>query len=152
MKSTQTILESLRVGAPFRPLMRHRCYRTFLEQLPPRYRDAIAFVYARNGKLHVALRHPGYKMELQYNRTVFRDVWNTLLAHEETCDLDPVDDAIFFVSNRTMTPSNTADPSTVPHYRERAEGAFALPAHSASLRMQFQRLRDTIRALRQRHD
>lgn len=150
MKTTRSILETLTGQAHFRSLGRHRCYRRFLALLPPRFQDAIAFVYVRNATLHVALRHPGYKMELNYNKELLKSLLTTLADTDPQCAQLRADKVVLFVSRYARDADTKTDDSTVPHYHEQAQGTFVDRSRDPRLRMVFARLRETIHA-RQRH-
>jgi hypothetical protein len=83
----------------FRPLSSHACYRKFINLLPERFRRAFAFVYIRNETLFVALSHPGYKMELNYNKELLKSLLSTLGTHDEKCRFMSAREVVFFVSN-----------------------------------------------------
>ncbi len=148
MKSAQTILQNLRSDTPLRRLKQNECSHRFLAQLPPRFAQAVAFAYVRNDRLHLALRHPGYKMELQYHRTLFRDLWNTLIRLEADCRASAVTDVILFVSRQAQSTRPRSRPRTVPRYAERADGVFHNRSTHPKIRERFERMRAIIRARR----
>ncbi len=151
MKTTRSILDAL-TGLPhFRTLEQHRCYQQYLRLLPPRFQAAIAFVYVRSATLHVALRHPGYKMELNYNQELLKSLLTTLIEHDAGCASLHADSVVLFVSKYAAPPASDADETTVPRYHELAEGIFEDHTSSPQLQTQFARLRSAIRANRQ-HD
>ncbi len=151
MKTVETILNRLTARTPLRPLRTQRCYRRFLSMLPPRFQKAIAFVYVRNGTLHLALSHPGYNMELQYQHTLFLDLLNALRSHQSECAHLQAERVVLFVSRYAAADDPTASEETVPHYLEAAAGDFEDRATSPALREQFERLREQIRRLRHAH-
>jgi hypothetical protein len=150
MKTTRSILDTLTGHAHFRSLARHRCYRQYLAMLPPRFREAIGFVYVRDETLHVALRHPGYKMELNYNKELLKSLLAALVEHDPACKQLRAHNIVLFTSKYATLPANKHDETTVPYYEELAEGAFEDHSSDPDLHHQFQRLRDTIHANRQR--
>jgi hypothetical protein len=150
MKTTRSILDTLTGQAQFRSLARHRCYRQFLAMLPPRFRDAIGFAYVREGTLHVALRHPGYKMELNYNKNLLKNLLDSLSEHDPSCAQLRAQNVVLFVSKYTTAFAAKEDEATVPHYYELSEGTFEDHSNDPDLHRQFERLRATIHANRQR--
>jgi hypothetical protein len=150
MKTTQSILETLTGQPQFRSLTRHRCYRQFLAMLPLRFRDAIGFVYVREGTLHVALRHPGYKMELNYNKDLLKNLLDSLSEHNPSCAQLRAQNVVLFVSKYTTAFSDKKNEATVPYYYELSEGTFEDHSNDPDLHRQFERLRATIHANRQR--
>ena len=126
MKSAKTILGSLVEKHTFYSLSPHSCYKQFLDLLPPRFRQAIAFVTIRRGHLMVALSHPGYKMELYYNKELLKSLLSSLARHEKSCAfMREVDDIVFFISKYHNPSSSATENNTVPHYSEQAEGNFS---------------------------
>ena len=150
MKTPQTILDTLIGQAPFRSLGRHRCYRRFLAMLPPRFREAIGFVYVRDNTLHVALRHPGYKMELNYNKELLKSLLTTLIQVNPSCEKLRADKVVLFNSRYVTHKPLGGDPATVPYYHELSEGTFEDHSSDPDLHQQFQRLRDAIQLNHQR--
>jgi len=150
MKTSQSILESLSRSTPFHALQKHRCYRKFLTLLPPRFRDAIAFIYVREAVLHIALRHPGYKMELDYNKELLKSLLETLTTSDKACHHLQADRVILF-NSRYVSASTPDSSETVPHYHELADGSFEDHTTHPDLRAQFKRLRHIIRTHRHSH-
>jgi len=152
MKTTRSILDTLTGTHHFQSLEKHRCYRKFLALLPPRFQEAIGFVYVRNETLHVALRHPGYKMELNYNKELLTSLLATLIEHDPGCTNLRATSVILFNSKYVTLPDNDADRESVPHYYELSEGSFEDCSSDPDLHEQFERLRAIIRRNRQRDD
>ncbi|HFC03749.1 MAG TPA: DUF721 domain-containing protein [Nitratifractor salsuginis] len=148
MKTAQSLLASLVDTHTFRPLSQHRCYRKFLELLPPRFRQAIAFVTVKNRQLMVALSHPGYKMELNYNQDVLKSLLRTLMEARPDCAFMAADRIVIFHSKYHPMPGGSEKSETVPRYREAADGAFRLPESDPELREAFLRIREHIRRKR----
>jgi len=148
MKTPETILNTL-TGAPqFRTLAQHQCYRRFLAALPPRFQEAIGFVYLRDRVLHIALRHPGYKMELQYQTSLFLTMLETLASTDEACRHLQADKVVIFNSKFTTRPAEAAYLPSVPHYDELSKGTFEDHSSDPDLHAQFERTRQLIRANR----
>ena len=150
MKTTQSILDGLTGQAQFRSLEQHRCYRQFMAMLPPRFQEAIGFVYVRNATLHVALRHPGYKMELNYNKELLKSLLTTLIDADAGCKKLRAESVVLFNSKYTTLLPSDERPSTVPYYHELSEGTFEDRSSDPDLHAQFERLRDAIQANRLR--
>jgi hypothetical protein len=152
MKTTRSILDTLTGQAHFRSLAQHRCYRQFMAMLPPRFQDAIGFVYVRKATLYVALRHPGYKMELNYNKELLKSLLTTLVDNDTTCEKLRAHKVVLFNSKYTSLPAQESDTTTVPYYHELSDGSFEDHSSDPDLHQQFERLRDTIQANRQHDD
>jgi hypothetical protein len=145
MKTTRSILDNLHGQTHFRPLGQHRCYRQFLSMLPPRFQEAIGFVYVRQATLYVALRHPGYKMELNYNKELLKDLLVTLVESDEGCQKLRADSVVLFNSKYTRgLSSSDKDSATVPYYHELSRGTFEDHSTDPDLHAQFERLRQAI--------
>ena len=144
MKTSQTILKTLTSQTHFRPLQAHRCYRAFLAALPERFGQAIGFVYVRNDVLHLALRHPGYKMELNYHKDLFLELWKQLGSQDPACKRLAAHSVVLFNSRYTTLSHPQNDEQTIPYYHELAEGTFEDASTRPGLRAQFARLRALI--------
>ena len=72
MEKVSTILSHLSNIPQFRSLKQQYCYRKFINLLSAKYQKAIAFVYIKDETLFVAVTHPGFKMELNYNRDLLK--------------------------------------------------------------------------------
>ena len=143
MKKSAAILEHLVDQSQFKPLRQHRCYRLFLDLLPPRFRHAIAFVTLKNRRLMVGLSHPGYKMELNYNQELLKSLLTTLRQHRPECAFMEAESVVLFHSRYHPFDKEISD--TVPHYRELAEGTFTTLPSDEKLREHFESIRRHIR-------
>jgi len=148
MKNASEILRHLFHPSQKEKLVRHRCYRRFLASLPPKWQQAVAFVYIKDATLFLALRHPGYKMEFEYNSN--RDLMKSLLTlfaktHPE-CKLPEVRRIVAFASKfHTPLPKRT---DTIPYYTEKAKGTFRIQTDDAILRDKFESVKERIRCLK----
>ncbi len=80
MKRAYEVINNLNRFPHFKSMHKYSCYNKLLELLPKRYKQAIAFFYIKNNTLFGALRHPGYKMELNYNKDLVRDLLKRILG------------------------------------------------------------------------
>ena len=136
MKSSQQILSHLTSMPQFSSLVQHRCYRQFMELLPPRFRNAIAFIYIKNRTLFLALSHPGYKMELNYNKELFKELLATLKAYAPECQTLVADDVVCF-NSKFHLPKAEKTTDTIPYYSELSTGEFTLDLEDEALREKF---------------
>ncbi len=149
IKRIDTILQDLSLRYEFRALSRHRCYRRFLTMLSPKHRRAVAFVYVRDATLFVALKHPGFKMELDYNRDLLKDLWSMLQKHDNDCSTIEVKRVRIFHSRyHPLEVGDRHSAVTVPRYREKATGNFVLPAGDEALRKRFEKIASRIKEQR----
>jgi len=146
MKNASTILSHLIAKPQFSSLKRHACYRKFISLLGKKWQRAIAFVYIKNDTLFVAVKHPGFKMELHYNRDLLKSVLTQIAAIDPSCTMLRADKVVIFHSK--FHPVTTQKTDTVPHYAELAEGRFPLPENDTDLQEAFARIKDQIRCNR----
>jgi hypothetical protein len=143
MKRASEILSHLFHPSNQVNIERHRCYRLFLASLPSKWQQAIAFVFIREKTLFVALRHPGYKMELHYNRDLLKSLLTTFARLHPVCRIPEVKNVTVFSSKFYASPAQTD--STVPHYDERAEGNFNIAIDDPELAARFTSIKEHIR-------
>jgi hypothetical protein len=118
--------------------------------LPPRFRQAIAFVTIKNGQLMVALSHPGLKMELNYNQELLKSLLSTLRSHRPDCAFMEAEKVVIFLSRYHREDEKPLLPS-VPHYSEQARGEFPVSTEDPRLAETLERIREWIRKNRQEH-
>jgi len=142
MKDTQSILQNLTSKAHFAPLKQHKCYRIFLSLLPPRFQKAIAFVTVKNSQLLIGLKHPGYKMELNYNQELLRGLLTMVKNSHQECNFLEAKKIIIFQSRYHKPNTQTND--TIPYYRELAKGEFKVDIKNRELKEIFEEIREYI--------
>ena len=135
MKSSKQILSYLTDMPQFGSLQQHRCYQTFMTLLPPRFQEAIAFIYIKNSTLFIALSHPGYKMELNYNKELFKTLLVTLRNHKPECQEMVATEVILF-NSKYHTPKEK-DRETIPYYSELSTGEFTCELEDEKLQEKF---------------
>ncbi len=114
--------------------------------MPPRFANAIAFFYIKNNTLFGGLSHPGFKMELNYNK----DLINTLLNQLTIIDLDcaeifkDVKKIEFFVSKFHTLPPQINTNSDIK-YKELAKGNFKIDAKDNEILSIFNRIKEDIK-------
>ena len=113
--------------------------------LPPRFRRAIAFVTVKDSRLMVALTHPGFKMELNYNKDLLKSLLSTLIAHHEECRFMEAEEIVIFLSRYHQNDGHPAE-ETVPRYPERARGTFQAPVRHPEVAEILERIREEIRS------
>jgi len=136
MKSSKHILSLLTRQPQFSSLSQHSCYQKFIKLLPPRFQTAIAFIYIQNRTLFVALSHPGYKMELNYNKELFKTLLATAGTHVPECQGQSAEKVVFFNSKYHM-PRITQCSDTVPYYGELSLGNFKITEENDALKEKF---------------
>ena len=149
MKKVNEILNTVKRKAYFKDIHKYSCYNKLLALMPTRFAKAIAFFYIKNNTLFGALSHPGYKMELNYNK----DLINNLLIQLTIIDLDCADvfkdvrKIEFFVSKfHTVAPKIYTN--TIPRYRELAKGDFSINVKDRDISELLNKIRDNIIKIR----
>jgi len=144
MKKANSILSHLLHLPEFKTLKSHYCYQKFISLLSPRFQKAIAFVYVRQNTLFIALSHPGFKMELNYNKDLLKNLLTMLTKQDKKCQYLTVDKVILFNSNiKTITKQGEIE-DTVPYYKEMALGEFEIESEDIEIIEAFNRIRDSI--------
>jgi len=147
MKSSKQILLSLGNQPQFNSLVQHTCYQKFMALLPPRFQKAVAFIYIKNRTLFIALSHPGYKMELNYNKELFKELLATLTQLAPECQKQTVDDVILFNSKYHYPAQEKEASETIPYYSELSSGTFSLTLEKGKLREKFLRSKEIIQQI-----
>ena len=136
MKSSKQILSRLSDMPQFGSLVQHACYQKFMALLPPRFQKAVAFIYIKNSTLFIALSHPGYKMELNYNKELFKELLATLQQHTPECKEQVAKKVILF-NSKFHKPTEQKHSDTIPYYSELSSGTFELELENKELKEKF---------------
>jgi len=132
------ILSHLTGQPQFKYLKRQKCYSKFVSLLGAKWQKAIAFVYIKNETLFVAVTHPGFKMELNYNKDLLKSVLTQLGRYDDQCVFEKVRDVIVFHSKYRSLPQNDQREETVPHYHELAYSDFTIYNNDPDLKAKFE--------------
>ena len=143
MKKAHTILSHLSSQPQFKSLKRQGCYQKFINLLSNKWQKAVAFVYIKDETLFIAVTHPGFKMELNYNRDLLKSLLMQLVRHDENCKMMHADKVVVFHSKYHAMPEKKTSYVTVPHYHERSLGDFELP-EDENLKEAFERIKALI--------
>jgi hypothetical protein len=143
MKNTHSILSHLVNQPQFRILKKHNCYQKFIDLLPPKFSRAIAFVYIKNDILFIALSHPGYKMELNYNKDLLKSLLNMMGKHNSECSMLNVNSVIVFNSKFYVDKPKEIT-NTDPKYVESSTGYFNINTEDDKLREAFESIKKII--------
>ena len=145
MKKASLILSHLRNQPQFKVLKQHECYQKYISLLGKKWQKAIAFVYVKNETLFVAVTHPGFKMELNYNRDLLKSVLTQLASHEKACSgLKARKVAIFHSKYRSAVRTDTTI-DTIPYYHELSSAAFSIETKDEEIRKEFESIREKIK-------
>ena len=100
-------------------------------------------IYIKDETLFIAVTHPGFKMELNYNRDLLKSLLTQLNTYDEKCKMMLASKVVVFHSKYHAMPEKKASYVSVPHYHERAQGLFELPKEEA-LKESFERIKALI--------
>jgi len=128
----------------FRYLKQQVCYQKFISLLGAKWRKAIAFVYIREKTLFVAVTHPGFKMELNYNRDLLKSVLTDLASHDSKCASLQADKVIVFHSRYRSLLNEKKSADTIPYYHEQASSDFKIACKDKTLADRFQKTKELI--------
>ena len=147
MKQANTILSHIQSLPQFKLLKSHYCYQKFISLLNPRFQKAIAFVYVKDETLFVALSHPGFKMEMNYNKELLLSLLDILAKQDEKCQRLKAKKVVLFNSKHISIIKEEQIESTVPHYQEMALGEFTIESEDNELIKAFEAVRKSIEKL-----
>ncbi len=144
MKQANTILSHIQSLPQFKLLKSHYCYQKFISVLNPRFQKAIAFVYVKDETLFVALSHPGFKMEMNYQKELLLSLLNILTKQDKKCQHLKAKKVVLFNSKHISIIKEQKIESTVPHYQEMALGEFTIESEDKELIEAFEAIRESI--------
>jgi len=144
MKQANTILSHLQTLPQFRILKSHYCYQKFLSLLSPKFQKAIAFIYVKDDTLFVALSHPGFKMELNYNKELLKSVLALLAQEDEKCQNITASKVVLFNSRNHQFAKKESTYESIPYYQEMALGDFSIQSEDKELLQAFENIRQSI--------
>jgi len=148
MKNASIILSHLVNQPQFKVLKQQECYRKFISFLGTKWQKAIAFVYIRNNTLFVAVTHPGFKMELHYNRDLLKSVLTQLASHDSECAMLHADEVVIFHSKYRSIVKEEKEEETIPYYNELANDTFEIMCEDEELKARFEKIKESIRCNR----
>lgn len=137
------ILSHLSSQPQFRSLKRQKCYQKYISLLTPKWQKAVAFVYIKEKTLFIAVTHPGFKMELNYNRDLLKTLLTQLNSHDDECSMMQAEKVVVFHSKYHAMPQEKTAYESVPHYEEQAQGDFDTPLDE-ELKEKFERIKKIV--------
>lgn len=144
MKQAHTILSHIQALPQFKILKSHYCYQKFLSLLSPKFQKAIAFIYVKEETLFVALSHPGFKMELNYNKDLLKSLLSMLAQTDERCENMVASKVVLFNSKNHKFAKEVSTYNSIPYYQEMALGAFTIQSSDQALVDAFEKIRHSI--------
>ncbi len=145
MKKASTILSHLTNQPQFRFLKQQYCYKKYIKLLGQKYQKAIAFVYVKNNTLFIAVKHPGFKMELNYNRDLLKNILTEFLSHDKNCEMLYADKVVIFHSKYYKINQKEAHKTTVPYYNELSSSHFIIHAKDDDIINKFIQIKKHIK-------
>jgi len=145
MKKVSVILSHLSDQPQFKILKQQHCYKKYISLLGTKWQKAIAFVYIKNDTLFVAVTHPGFKMELNYNRDLLKSVLTQLTTHDHKCEMLQAQKIVVFHSKYHTIEKNKGDTATVPYYNELASSYFDIQSEDEDLKKKFEKIKERIK-------
>ena len=144
MKHANTIISHIKSLPQFKVLKSHYCYQKFIASLSPKFQKAIAFIYVRENTLFIALSHPGFKMELNYNKDSLKDVLNMLTYVDKNCQSLKASKVVLFNSKHLSILKEEKIPSMITYYKEHSFGKFKIESEDKELIEAFEKIRNSI--------
>jgi hypothetical protein len=144
MKNMSMILSHLTNQPQFKYLKQQACYKKYLSLLGKKWQKAIAFVYIRNETLFVAVTHPGFKMELHYNRDLLKSVLTQLSSLDPECTMLQAKEVVIFHSKYRSIIKTSQKETTIPYYQELAHSDFTVQTDDPELKQMFEKIKETI--------
>jgi len=144
MKKAHTILSHLSSLPQFKVLKRQACYQKYIKLLSPKWQKAVAFVYIKDETLFIAVTHPGFKMELNYNRDLLKSLLTQLNTYDSACEMMSASKVVVFHSKYHPMQKKEENISTVPYYAELASSDFEIQSQDEELRAKFEQIKERI--------
>ena len=145
MKKASSILSHISNKPQFRFLKQQVCYKKYIGLLTPKYQKAIAFVYIKDDILFIAVTHPSFKMELNYNKDLLKSILIQLSKYYEECEMMKASQVAIFHSKYHPIKQETANISTVPYYNELASTTFNIESDDEDIIAKFEEIKEQIK-------
>ena len=145
MKKASSILSHLSNQPQFKFLKQQVCYKKYIGLLTAKYQKAIAFIYIKDDILFIAVTHPGFKMELNYNKDLLKSVLTQLAKYDESCQMMIASKVEVFHSKYYPVEKEKEDVSTIPYYNELASTDFDIKSDDAEIIKKFEAIKEQIK-------
>ena len=100
----------------------------------------ILYIYRRNSVLYFVLKHPGFVMEVNYNKNLIKDLLTLLKSKEAICNDIEISQIKAYAK---FIPQKEAAPKPLQRYKERSTGNFASSKEFAEI---FEKIKEAIKA------
>ena len=145
MKKASTILSHLSSKPQFKFLKPQLCYKKYIALLTPKYQKAIAFIYIKEDTLFIAVTHPGFKMELNYNKDLLKSILTQLQSYDSECKMMQASKIVVFHSKYHPMKKEEVSLSTVPYYHELASSDFKIQSDDEDIVARFEQIKAQIK-------
>ena len=145
MKKASIILSHLSNQPQFKVLKQESCYKKYISLLGVKWQKAIAFIYIKENTLFIAVTHPGFKMELNYNRDLLKSVLIQLSSIDPACKMMKADKVVVFHSKYRSIVKEVPEESTVPYYNELASSDFVIENQDEEIKEKFEQIKEQIK-------
>jgi len=145
MKKASVILSHLSNQPQFRYLKQESCYKKYISLLGKKWQKAVAFIYIKNDTLFVAVTHPGFKMELNYNRDLLKSLLTQIASLDPECQMMQADKIVVFHSKYRSIIKEEPEITTVPYYNELSSAQFDLDDLDSEIQEKFQETKAIIK-------
>ena len=145
MKKASSILSHLSNQPQFKFLKQQVCYKKYISLLTPKYQKAIAFIYIKDETLFIAVTHPGFKMELNYNRDLLKSILTQLGSTDTECEMMQATNVVVFHSKYHPVEKEKKDITTIPYYNELASSEFEIQSDNEELIKKFEQIKEQIK-------
>ena len=139
------ILSHISSQPQFRFLKQQVCYKKYLSLLGKKYQKAIAFLYIKDDTLFLAVTHPGFKMELNYNKDLLKSILTQLTTLDKSCEMMKAGKIVVFHSKYHPMETKADAVSTVPYYNELSTASFEINEEDKELKEKFEKIKAQIK-------
>ncbi len=145
MKKVSFILSHLVNQPQFKVLKQENCYKKYISLLGAKWQKAVAFIYIKDNTLFLAVTHPGFKMELNYNKDLLKSILTQLSSIDPDCKMMNADKIVVFHSKYRSIVKELPKESTVPYYNELASSEFIIENQDEEIREKFEQIKAQIK-------
>jgi hypothetical protein len=138
MKNPKTILAHLFENPS--KFYEQRCFNRLKSLLPKTLQEAILYIYRRNDVLYFVLKHPGYVMEVNYNKNLIKELLTLLKSKELYCNEIEISRIKAYAK---FVPKKEVATKPMQRYEERASGNFESSKEFAHI---FEKIKKAIKA------
>ena len=125
MKNPKTIFAHLFPNS--KNFIEQRCFAKLLSLLPQSIKENTVYLFRKNETLYFVLKHPGFILEVNYNKKVIKDILTTLQKHRPECDLFKITQIKAFSK---FVPPKKEEKRYRIVYKEKSKGTFTIESET----------------------